>query len=141
MVEIKKLRVLAAFLVAPAVVPIGLAAHDFYFNSGAFVGVYLYFGALFGYGFCFFMGVPAYFLLFRTRRPRRFVEYLYFAAACSVVFYLLLAALYVSQGDVAAMFTFQAFGASALFLFFSSISVSVFYVVAFWGGSEATSKR
>jgi hypothetical protein len=128
---VAKLRLFAAFLIAPIMPALLALGSNVMFDDVVFYEFILGIGSLVGYGFAGILGVPAYILYFRTLKPIRALPFVWFTLICLAGYCVLFGLLMVSQEGVGALLSPTFLGYGAIFFVSTSIAVAAFYLIAF----------
>lgn len=135
------MRVLAAFAIAPMIVPLLLVADGYMFRDVVYVEFFFVIGGTIGYSFAAFFGLPAYFLYFSTLNPMRFLPFLWFILACIAGYFLLFGVITASQMGRSALLSATFLGNGAVFAICAAVSVAAFYLIAFHEFRKASHLR
>ena len=128
---VAKLRLFAAFLIAPIMPALLALGSSVMFDDVVFHEFILGIGSLVGYGFAAVLGVPAYILYFRKLDPIRPLPFVWFTLICLAGCCVLFGLLMVSQDGVGALLSPTFLGYGAIFFVSTSIAVAAFYLIAF----------
>ena len=125
-------RVVAAFIVAPIIVPILVIIEGYISGRVVLWEFFLGIGSMTGYGFAIILGIPAYFLYFRKLKRISFRPFLWFALICSALFVIFWGTIMLLQDGPLALLSTTFLGHSVVFFLATATSVAVFFLIAFY---------
>lgn len=132
--KLQMFRVAIAFIVAPVIVPIGLEIAGYVMGEDTFRGFYIGIGSVVGYFFAITIGIPAYITDLRHKKNRLGFSQvcLKYTLVCSVVFFALWGLMFVVQDGVLGLLSPAFLGYGLIFTICAAVSISVFYLIAFY---------